>query len=230
MKKRMRIALAMGILVLMLGLLNPVEALHDPPGTQARTGTIYSGNSKMVAFVVSGYSSTIWTTVDVDEYKGDLDIHGHMDMGLAQYVDFYCLIKVKPADSTYKYLELSIDADFQYAISAAFGASASWTVQYVVVDMGQNPPVRRGWSSYTDGDSVSWGYKDNQDWDSTTAYKELYDGTDYEDYYEFSTSNWYYVGVWVRCGLYMNSDFYKTTQQQGDADWDTHSISWRFFR
>ncbi|TXT57589.1 MAG: hypothetical protein BAJATHORv1_10291 [Candidatus Thorarchaeota archaeon] len=208
----------------------PVAALHDPTGIQANSGTVYSGSAQMVAFVKSGYDSNVWTYVSAHEYNGDFDFHGDRDGGIGTaYLEFYCLIKIKPADSSHKYLQLSIDADFLYGISSGWLSVASWEAYWVVVDMGQSTPIVRGWSSYHPGDSVSWSQKNSQSWSSSTGYKDIYDSLYFNDYYEFSTSQYYFVGIWLRAGLSGFSEFYKTSWPNGNADWDTHYISWNFF-
>ncbi len=229
MKYRNGMIVSTAILLIALFLIPmPAAALHDPEGTQANSGTIYSGNSKMVAFAVIGYSTSVWD-IEENEYTGDFDINGDSnDLG-AKYVDFYVLIKIKPADSTHKYLEIKADWEFWYGISAGLFCSASWEVRYVIVDMGQNPPIKRGWSEFNPGDSVSYQTKNNQYTDSPDTYYDIYDGLLFNDYYECSTSEWIYAGIWIRTGLNWLSEFYKTTDFGTYADWNTDSISWRFF-
>ncbi|TXT56945.1 MAG: hypothetical protein BAJATHORv1_20543 [Candidatus Thorarchaeota archaeon] len=57
----------------------------------------------------------------------------------------------------------------------------------------------------------------------------------YSDYdrwnylYQFSTSEWYYVGIWIRITVTNAACVYETTNGAGSADWNVDSISWRFF-
>lgn len=227
--KRQILYLGLVSFVLVVTLVAPVQALHDPPGTQANSGTVYSGSSKMVAFVVSGYSYACWSGVTVGEYTGDFDFHGHSAGSLMEYIEFYCLIKIKPADSAHRHLRLKAAAGFWYGISAFPISSAGWEFQFVVVDMGQNPPIRRGWSSYHPSDSIWFGIKDRQHWSPNLAYYTIY--SDWGDYlvpYEFSTAQWYYVGIWLRGHVQGWSEFYRDIYPFGQADWDTQWISWSF--
>jgi hypothetical protein len=65
--------------------------------------------------------------------------------------------------------------------------------------------------------------------ETSDGYKTIYDGMDYVKPYVFSTGQWYYVAVWLRCGLAGSADFYRYPQQVGCALWHTTSISWHFY-
>ncbi|MHA2067497.1 MAG: hypothetical protein ACXABY_24280 [Candidatus Thorarchaeota archaeon] len=231
MRRRKLMLIGMAVIVSILLMPKPVSAVpHDPDGEQANSGTWEDGD--FIAFVLDGYDDDIWTYVNAYDYYGDFYVKGESDYWGGPYiVDYYCLIKIRPADSSHKYLQLATDAWFHYGLSTIFaGSIAKWSLQYVVLDMGQNPPIRRGWSSYNPYD-WTWGMmaKYNKHFHTSASYMYIYDTLFYGNYYEFTTSQWYYVGIWIRCELWNFAEFFRYSQGQGNAKFNPAEISWSFF-
>ena len=166
------VTLATFILIVLLLAPTPAAAEHDPAGTQANSGTIYSGNSKMYAFSVDGYDGEGWD-IDEDEYDGDFDINGDSNNPFVKNVDFFVIIKIKPADSSHKYLQIKVGWEFEYGLSSWLFSSSHWYAQLVIVDMGENPPLPRGWSEYNPGHAVTAQTVDNQDTEDDDTYYEI---------------------------------------------------------
>ncbi|MDF1540916.1 MAG: hypothetical protein P1Q69_18615 [Candidatus Thorarchaeota archaeon] len=190
----------------------PQTVVAEPTGVVANQGTIYPGN--YYAFTKVGYSTTIWNPVTVDETQGDYYVHGHSVAG-SYYIDYYVVIKVQPQDKGLTNIEIKVASSFYYGISAGFLSSASWELQYVILDMTQNPlPI--GWSQYEYGDSVSWGAKNYRSYTTPSGtWYPIYDTLFWRDYEEINPYGWTYVGVWIRCALSNSADFYRTSSQQG---------------
>ena len=222
------VTLATFILIVLLLAPTPAAAEHDPAGTQANSGTIYSGNSKMYAFSVDGYDGEVWD-IDEDEYDGDFDINGDSNNPFVKNVDFFVIIKIKPADNDHKFLQISADWEFEYGLSAGFLCSSAWSATYVIVDMGQNPPLLQGWVQYSPGHAVTFQTVNDQDREDDDSYHEVYDSTFFYDLSEFSTSEYVYAGIWIRTSLNWMSEFYREDDFGLKAEWETHSISWEFF-
>ncbi|MHA2136055.1 MAG: hypothetical protein ACXAEN_22140 [Candidatus Thorarchaeota archaeon] len=220
-RKAIMIILCTAVLLLL-----PLQAAADPPGFHADQGTVYPGDFS--ALVKSGYSSAIWTYVSVNEDYGDFKVHGHSALG-SYYIDYVVVIKVKPQDTGLTNIELKVESEFKYGISAGFLSTASWWLQYVVMNMGQNPPLAIGWSSYSLSDSVSWGTKNYQTKSTSSSWKRIYDTLFYQDYEEIDPNDWNYVGVWIRCSLSNVADFYRYASHSGNAWYNPTKIHFRFF-
>ncbi len=206
------------------------NATHDPTGKRTNSGTIIPGDAYTFA-VVEGADPNVWS-YSVNEWSGAMDVKGHSTVFLTTYVlDYYCMIKISPSDATHKYLELNIDANFHYGMSAGWFSAASWQLYYCVFDMGQSTVRPVGWTKWSKTVSVSWGGQLNyQHYYTPDTYYDLYSDFDrWNHLYTFSNTQWYYVGIWLRLSVTGSGDIYKTAYASGYADWNVNSISWRFF-
>jgi hypothetical protein len=225
-----RIPVLVGLIVMMFLVMSlPVQALHDPDGTQANSGTLYDG--EFIAWVTSGYDSSVWTYVSCYDYYGDLYISGTTSQKYTNhYLDYYCVIKIKPADSSHKYLEISTDAWFHYGLSCGwFLSSASWSLEYVVMNMDQTP-YREGFADYSLGDSAAWPNQiENAHKQTSSSYYSIYTTIQCSTLKEFSTDTWYYVGIHITANLGGDAEFYRYDWHNGQAWFNPASISWQFY-
>jgi hypothetical protein len=218
------VAIILGIVFLMV---RPISA-SEPPGFTADQGTVYPGD--YYAWIKGSYDDQIWSYVDVSESRGDFYLRGSSGWADGDTIEYIVIIKIKPQDTSLTHVELKVESDFYYGISAELWCSASWHLEYVVMDMSTSTPYYIGWSAYEAEDSVSGGIKDNQHYSTPDSWKILYD----EEFYhatpeDIDPYDWNYVGVKIKCQLSGYSDFYRYSGPTGIALFDPDAIHFRFY-
>ena len=179
-----------------------------------------------MTYVSTGYSGAIFTSVSTNIY-GDLRVKGHSALG-SYTLEYFCLIKVMPVSDNKHFLNISSGGTFLYGISAGFLSSASWEFSYVVVSEDTGAVIGESW--YKESDSVSFSYKDNQEWSPDGQEWVLYEREGFvtSTGYYFENTQWYYVGIKITLYLANYADIYKTTTQLGKAHWNPSYIHFDF--